>query len=113
MRDTRSESTGACDAAPLASAAAVDSTVGASVATVVVAATPEKNKAKLTDLFTEKEAQIRDRIRTIVASSDPKALGEPGLETLRRQIAYQLEQDLGKDLIKEILIPKCTPHRAE
>ncbi len=79
----------------------------------VVAKVPEKNKEKVTALFTEREAEIKDQIRTIIASSDPKSLGEPGLETLRRQISYQLEQDIGKDLMKDILIPKCTPIRAE
>jgi flagellar basal body-associated protein FliL len=79
----------------------------------VVATTPEKNKQKFTEAFTEREAQVKDRIRTIVASSDPKALAEPGLETLRRQIAYQLEQDLGKDMVKEVFIPQCTSRRVE
>jgi flagellar basal body-associated protein FliL len=79
----------------------------------VVAKVSEKNKEKVTALFTERESEIRDRIRTIVASSDFKSLAEPGLETLRRQVAYQLEQDIGKDLVKEVLIPKCTPIRAE
>jgi len=79
----------------------------------VVAKVSEKHKEKVTALFTERESEIRDRIRTIVASSDPKSLAEPGLETLRRQIAYQLEQDIGKEQIKEVLIPKCTPIRAE
>jgi flagellar basal body-associated protein FliL len=77
----------------------------------VVAKVDEKNKTRATDLFAERDAETRDRIRTIIASSDPKSLNEPGLETLRRQISYQLEQDLGKegkDLIKDILIPKCT-----
>ena len=79
----------------------------------VVAKVSEKNKVKATELFAERDAEIRDRIRTIIASSDPKSLEEPGLETLRRQISYQLEQDLGKDIFKELLIPKCTPFRAE
>jgi flagellar basal body-associated protein FliL len=79
----------------------------------VVAKVSEKNKEKVSELFAEHESEIRDRIRTIVASSDPKSLAEPGLETIRRQIAYQLEQDIGKELVKEVLIPKCTPIRAE
>lgn len=79
----------------------------------VVAKVAEKRKGKVTELFAERDAEIKDRIRTIVASSDVAALEEPGLETLRRQIAYQLEHDLGKDLIKELLIPKCTPFRAD
>jgi len=78
-----------------------------------VTTTDETNKTTVTELFTEREASIRDRIRTIIASSDPKTFAEPGLETLRRQIAYQLEQAIGKDLIKEVLIPKCTPIRGE
>jgi len=79
----------------------------------VVAKVSEKNKEKLADLMTDRAAAVQDRIRTILASSDPKSLSEPGLETLRRQIGYQLEQDLGKDLIKELLIPTCTPFRSE
>ena len=79
----------------------------------VVAKVSEKNKEKVTGLLADHDSEVRDRIRTIIASSDPKSLQEPGLETLRRQIAYQLEQDIGKELIKEVLIPKCTPIRAE
>jgi flagellar basal body-associated protein FliL len=75
----------------------------------VVLKVPEKNKEKVTDLFAQRESEIRDQIRTIVASSDTASLAEPGLETLRRKISYQLEQTMGKDLIKEVLIPKCTP----
>ncbi|HUO09983.1 MAG TPA: hypothetical protein VM008_16885 [Phycisphaerae bacterium] len=82
----------------------------------VVAKVDDKNKVKVTELFAERDAETKDHIRAIIASSDPKALAEPGLETLRRQIAYQLDETLGKDgkgLIKEVLIPKCTPMRAE
>jgi flagellar basal body-associated protein FliL len=82
----------------------------------VVVKVDEKNKVKVTELFADREAETKDHIRAIVASSDPKALAEPGLETLRRQIAYQLDETLGKDgkgMIKEVLIPKCTPMRAE
>ena len=81
----------------------------------VVVKVDDKNKVKITELFAEREAETKDHIRAIIASSDPKALAEPGLETLRRQIAYQLDETLGKDgkgLIKEVLIPKCTPRPA-
>ncbi|HVX86550.1 MAG TPA: hypothetical protein VH253_17340 [Phycisphaerae bacterium] len=79
----------------------------------IVAKVADKNKDKVTDLLTERDAQIKDHIRTIIAGFDPQSLAEPGLETLRRQIAYQLDQDIGKDLVKEVLIPKCTPIRAD
>lgn len=79
----------------------------------VVAKVSEKEKEKAKGLFEERDAEIKDRIRTIIASSLPEALAEPGLETLRRQIKYQLEHDIGKDIIKELLIPKCTPMRMD
>ena len=79
----------------------------------VVAKVAEKEKEKTKALFEERDAEIKDRIRTIIASSLPEALDEPGLETLRRQIKYQLEQDIGKDIIKDLLIPKCTPMRMD
>jgi len=68
----------------------------------------EKDKKKVTELIAEKEFEIKDQIRTIVASSDPEELSEPGLETIRRKVMHQLEEDLGKELIKEVLIPTCT-----
>jgi flagellar basal body-associated protein FliL len=73
----------------------------------------EKDKEHVTELITERESEIKDQVRAIIASADPQTLAEPGLETLRRQIVYQLEHALGKDLIKELLIPNCTPYRAE
>ncbi|HEX2972372.1 MAG TPA: hypothetical protein VHP11_08560 [Tepidisphaeraceae bacterium] len=73
------------------------------------------NKAKLEPLITERDALIKDRIRTIVAQSDPEKLGgsEPGLETLRRQVKTQLEDILGEGLIEEVLVPRCIPYRAD
>jgi flagellar basal body-associated protein FliL len=79
----------------------------------IVAKVNEKNKARLSEVLTEHAAEVRDKIRTIIASTEKRTLDEPGLETLRRQISYQLEQDVGPDVIKELLIPKCTPFRAE
>ena len=69
-----------------------------------------EDKAKTT--LSENSSLIKDRIRTIIAQSDPEKLGggsEPGLETLRRQIKYQLEEVLGEGIVEEVLVPKCLP----
>lgn len=61
-------------------------------------------------------ATIRDRMRTIIAQGDPEKLGggaEPGLETLRRQVKYQLDEIFGDGMIEEVLIPRCIPFRAD
>jgi flagellar basal body-associated protein FliL len=74
-----------------------------------------ENKAKVEPLITERDALIKDRIRTIIAQSDPEKLGgsEPGLETLRRQVRHQLEEILGEGLVDEVLVPRCIPYRAD
>jgi len=60
------------------------------------------------------DALIQDRVRTIIAESDPEKLGgsEPGLETLRRQIKYQLDEIVGDGVIDEVLVPRCIPYAA-
>ena len=68
------------------------------------------------DALKEREALIKDRIRTIIAQSDPEKLtggSEPGLETLRRQVKYQLDIILGEGVIEEVLVPKCIPFRTD
>jgi len=57
-----------------------------------------------------------NRIRTIIAQSDTEKLGggsEPGLETLRRQVKYQLDEIIGEGMVEEVLVPRCIPFRAE
>jgi flagellar basal body-associated protein FliL len=59
---------------------------------------------------------IQDRVRTIIAETDPEKLGggaEPGLETLRRQVKYQLDEIVGDGLIDDVLIPQCLPFPAD
>jgi flagellar basal body-associated protein FliL len=71
---------------------------------------------KVKDLITSKDALIKDRIRTIIAEMDPEKLGggsEPGLETLRRQVKYQLDQIIGDGLIDEVLVPRCIAFRTD
>jgi flagellar basal body-associated protein FliL len=67
-------------------------------------------------IITDREALIQDRVRTIIAQSDPDKLGggsEPGLETLRRQIKFQLDEIVGDGLIDEVLVPRCMPFRTD
>jgi flagellar basal body-associated protein FliL len=66
--------------------------------------------------FKDREALIKDRIRTIIAATDPEKLGggsEPGLETLRRQVKYQLDEIVGDGVIDEVLVPRCIPYRTD
>jgi flagellar basal body-associated protein FliL len=75
-----------------------------------------ENEQKVTDAFKDGKALIEDRIRTIIAESDPEKLGggsEPGLETLRRQVKYQLDRVVGEGLIDEVLVPRCIPFRTD
>jgi flagellar basal body-associated protein FliL len=68
------------------------------------------------DKFKDNKALIEDRVRTIIAESDPEKLdgaSEPGLETLRRQVKYQLDGILGDGVIDEVLVPQCIPFRTE
>jgi flagellar basal body-associated protein FliL len=69
---------------------------------------------KVKNLLENREATIHDRLARLVRSADPRQLEEPGLETLRRQIKHEMEQIFGQEgLFKEVLIPKCTPFRAD
>lgn len=78
--------------------------------------TKGKNAEKVQSAVSERMALIQDRIRTIIAQSEPEKLGggsEPGMETLKRQVKYQLEEIIGDGLIDEVLVPRCIPFRTD
>jgi flagellar basal body-associated protein FliL len=78
--------------------------------------TKSDNEARITETFKTSKALIEDRIRTIIAESDPEKLSggaEPGLETLRRQVKYQLDRILGDGVIDQVLVPRCIPFRTD
>jgi flagellar basal body-associated protein FliL len=84
------------------------------VSIFVTVKTADADKVK--GIFADRDALIKDRIRTIIAQSDPEKLGggsEPGLETLRRQVKYQLDEIAGEGMIDEVLVPRCIPYRAD
>lgn len=73
-------------------------------------------KERVEAAFKDREATIKDRVRTIISQSDPEKLGggtEPGLETLRRQVKHQLDEIIGEGMIEEVLIPRCIPYRQD
>lgn len=75
-----------------------------------------KNFDKVQKKVDERKALISDRVRTIIAQSDPEKLNgqaEPGLETLKRQVKVQLDEIVGEGVIEEVLIPRCIPFRAD
>lgn len=75
-----------------------------------------ENEEKVRKAIKEREALIKDRVSTIIRQSDPEKLSggsEPGLETLRRQVKYQLDEIVGEGMIDEVLVPRCIPLPAE
>ena len=71
---------------------------------------------KVKETLKDREALIMDRVRTIIAQSDPEKLGggsEPGLETLQRQVKHQLDEIVGEGMIEQIVIPRCIPIRVD
>ena len=84
------------------------------VAIYAVAKGPNAEKVKTS--LKDRERTVQDRIRTIIAQSDPEKLGggsEPGLETRRRQVKHQLDEICGEGMIDEVLVPRCIPFRAD
>jgi flagellar basal body-associated protein FliL len=78
--------------------------------------TKSEFEEKVKGMISSRDALIKDRIRTIIAQSDPEKLGggsEPGLETLRRQVKYQMDEIVGDGLISEVLVPRCIPFRTD
>ena len=82
----------------------------------IVLSVKKESADKVKAIVAEHDALIQDRVRTIIAESDPDKLGggaEPGLETLRRQVKYQLDEIVGDGLIDDVLIPQCIPFPAD
>lgn len=76
----------------------------------VVAAVKLSNLKLVESVLNARKSTLEDRIRTIIAQSDPDKLSaatEPGLETLRRQIKHEIEQLSGEGTIIEVLVPQC------
>ncbi len=76
------------------------------------------NKGEVEKLLESKKAQIKFEVATIYRRALPQHFKEEAWSTLRRQIKSVLEPHFGKDeqerpIIKEVLITRCDPFRAD
>jgi len=73
----------------------------------VSALVASEGKEAAVKIIKEKRERIRDRINFVIRSAEPKQLGEPGLETIKRRIKAELDELLEDDqLIQAVLIPE-------
>jgi flagellar basal body-associated protein FliL len=82
----------------------------------IYAMTKGENESTVKEKIKSREALIKDRIRTIIAQSDPEKLEggtEPNLDTLRRQVKVQLDDIIGDGVVDEVLVPRCIPFRTD
>ncbi len=80
----------------------------------VAARVARSDLERLEGLLEEQRLTINDRLNNIVRAADPQILIEDGLETLKRQMRFEVNKILNEeDLIKSILIPRMMPHRAD
>jgi flagellar basal body-associated protein FliL len=76
----------------------------------VVVRVHHSNQKKMEDFLKNRSSTIEDAMSRVVRSAEERHLAEPGLETLRRQLLYELNSLLGDDtIIEQVLIPGFTP----
>lgn len=63
-------------------------------------------KAKLEDLVQKNGDQIKDNLRTLVASSSYRDLHDPRLSHIKSSAARDLQRIVGPNLIEQILVPE-------
>lgn len=76
----------------------------------ITARVRRENEAMVQEFLDNRKATLNDAISRIIRSTDEKHLAEPGLETLKRQVRFELSNLIGDDtIIEQILIPEFTP----
>ncbi len=71
-----------------------------------VTAKVEKTKQELLAAqVLEHKTEIKDKIRSLVSSSDPENLRDPSLQVIKREIKASMEKIIDQGLIVEVLIP--------
>jgi flagellar basal body-associated protein FliL len=76
----------------------------------VVVRVNHKDQAKVKEFLENRKNTIEDIIGRVIRSADERHLGEPGMETLKRQVRFELNSLLGDEkTIEQVLIPECMP----
>jgi len=76
----------------------------------VAARVHAKEKTEIEEFLKKRKSTIEDVISRVIRSSEEKHLAEPGLETLKRQVRFELNALIGDEhKIEQILIPECMP----
>ena len=72
------------------------------------------NADRVRELVKLRQVTLQDRLSAIVRAADPAQLQEANLETVRRQIKFEVGRVLGDDtLVEEILLPEWMAYRAD
>jgi flagellar basal body-associated protein FliL len=67
-------------------------------------------KDHIDEFLKNRKSTVEDALSQVIRSADEKQLAEPGLETLRRQLRFELNTLIGDDkTIDQVLIPEFTP----
>ena len=74
---------------------------------------PAEHKERVEKFVAARQMLINDRVQTVIRAADPKDLNEPSLETIKRQLMFEIRQLMGDEegMIKEVLIPKLLQSR--
>ncbi|MEK6644971.1 MAG: hypothetical protein AABZ08_13805 [Planctomycetota bacterium] len=76
----------------------------------VAARVNHKDKDEMREFLEKRKSTIEDVISRTIRSAEEKHLAEPGLETLKRLVRYELNTLVGEEhKIEQILIPECMP----
>ena len=64
-------------------------------------------------LIEKRQDTLKDRVQMILRSAEPQHLNEPNLDTLKRQVKFEVDKILEDDkLILEVLIPQILQSRS-
>ncbi|MHC5109871.1 MAG: hypothetical protein ACYTHJ_08340 [Planctomycetota bacterium] len=67
----------------------------------------EEDADKATDMTEDRQSRILDRIQFVIRSAEIQHINEPGLETIKRRLKWEMDKIFGDpELLREILIPE-------